>query len=134
MLCGSGEEVEGVAVQAISVFGHCITDKLQQSTSFLQQLVTSVFLQYGCLVHTTTQDTMAPLPPEGGVIGGVVLCRVLVFLSSLLQDLSKLMEYRRMSSMDPTLIPVGTRCVGHVTYVSGVVMCRNLIWQWKDSL
>lgn len=43
MLCGSSEEVEGVAVQAISVFGHCITDKLQQSTSFLQQLVNSVF-------------------------------------------------------------------------------------------
>ena len=45
MLCGSGEGVEGVAVQALSVFGHCITDKLQQSTSFLQQLVNSVLLQ-----------------------------------------------------------------------------------------
>lgn len=54
---------------------------------------------------------MAPLlPEEGGVVGGVVLCRVLVFLSALLQDLSKLMEHRRMSSLDPTLIMVCSAC------------------------
>ena len=56
MLCGSGEGVEGVAVQALSVFGHCITDKLQQSTSFLQQLVNSVLLQlhmYAGTYHNT---------------------------------------------------------------------------------
>lgn len=84
--------------------------------------------------NTPMQDTVAPLPPKGSVIGGVVLCRVLVFLSTLLQDLSKLMEYRRMSSMDPTLIPVGTRCVVHVATVLVVFMCRNLTWQLKDSL
>lgn len=44
VLCASGEGVEGVALQAISVFGHCITDNLQQSTSFLQRLVSSVWL------------------------------------------------------------------------------------------
>lgn len=81
-----------------------------------------------------TQDALAPIPPEGGVVGGVVLCRILVFLSALLQDLSKLMERRRMSSMDPTLIPVGTRCAVHVAAVLMVFVCRNLIWQLKDSL
>ena len=52
---------------------------------------------------------MAPLPlEEGGVVGGVVLCRVLVFLSVLLQDLSKLMQHRRLSSLDPSLISVSS--------------------------
>ena len=77
------------------------------------------------LVPTTTQDTVAPLPPEGGVIGGVVLCRVLVFLSALLQDLSKLMEYRRVSSMDPSHISVGTRCVVDVTAMLVVLSCAG---------
>lgn len=63
------------------------------------------------------QDAMAPLPlEEGGVVGGVVLCRVLVFLSVLLQDLSKLMQRRRLSSLDPSLISVSSCmhevCVG----------------------
>jgi hypothetical protein len=88
LMSASSEEVEGVAVQVVSVFGHISTSEERQTTSFLQGL-----------------DTMAPLPlEEGGVVGGVVLCRVLVFLSVLLQDLSKLMQHRRLSSLDPSLI------------------------------
>ena len=52
------------------------------------------------------QDTVAPLPEEVGVARGVVLCRVLVFLSVLLQDLSKLMDRRRSACLEPSLITV----------------------------
>ena len=53
------------------------------------------------------QDSLAPLDTEGGVTGGVVLCRVLVFLSVLLQDLARLMHRRRLASLEPSMISVG---------------------------
>ena len=38
--------------------------------------------------------------------GGVVLCHVLVFVSVLLQDLSKLVQLRHLASLEPSLITV----------------------------
>ena len=84
------------------------------------------------------QDAIAPLPlEEGRVVGGVVLCQVLVFLSVLLQDLSKLMQRRRLSSLDPSLISVSL-CMRCVLVCREECMpccvCRSLILLWIDSL
>ena len=39
VMSASGEEVESVAVQVLTVFGHCTTAEEQQATSFLGTLV-----------------------------------------------------------------------------------------------
>ena len=74
---------------------------------------------------------MAPLPTEEvDVVGGVVLCRVLAFLSALLQDLSKQMDRCRLASPDPTLITVPTAwtsCVPTVDVRSLSQLCGVVI-------
>ena len=39
MMCASGEEVKGVAVQVVRVYGHSSTPEEQQTMSFLHSLV-----------------------------------------------------------------------------------------------
>ena len=145
-MCASGEGVESVAVQAVNVFGHRRTEEEKQTMAFLERLV-SCSLSLLCPKHCmymytcTIQDAVAPLPTEEtGVVGGVVLCQVLAFLSALLQDLSQQMERRRLASLDPTLITVPTACtscwlsVRSLPQVCGPCVCRKLTCQWRASL
>ncbi|CAI8006132.1 Zinc finger ZZ-type and EF-hand domain-containing protein 1 [Geodia barretti] len=83
----TAKEVEAVALQAVGVFGHCTSAEEERDAQFFKIM-----------------DSLAPLDTEGGVTGGVVLCRVLVFLSVLLQDLARLMHRRRLASLEPSMI------------------------------
>ena len=44
LMSASSEEVEGVAVQVVSVFGHISTSEERQTTSFLQGLVSGIYI------------------------------------------------------------------------------------------
>ena len=106
------EEVEGVAVQAVRVFGHCSRVEDEKDTQFLKSLVRGTVKSAVCCTPDPLQDTIAPLQSEVGVTGNMVLCRVLVFLSVLLQDLARLMHRRRMASLEPSMIVVGSALGG----------------------
>ena len=145
-MCASGEGVESVAVQAVNVFGHRRTEEERQTMAFLERLVRvgcslSLLCPKHCMYTCTIQDAVAPLPTEEtGVVGGVVLCQVLAFLSALLQDLSQQMERRRLASLDPTLITVPTAytscwlAVRSLPQVCGPCVCRKLTCQWRAFL
>lgn len=55
-----------------------------------------------------------------GVTGSVVLCRVLIFLSVLLQDLAKLMHRRRLASLEPSMFSVSSVELDHPSSVAGI--------------
>ena len=106
------EEVESVAVQAVRVFGHCQSAGEERSSHFLENLVRAFPLvpPRNLSLGKLLQDTLAPLESENGVTGSVLVCRTLVFLSVLLQDLAEVMHRRRLASLEPSMIIVRTQC------------------------